>query len=307
MNMSAPTKMVLCWISLPSTQIVGRLSCFRAGAPYSHLDSVPDGNLAILRKKLNIRVHEFDEFEGPSSSVFEFCPRLREAFIHASTYGGDDPTNLHLPFSQLQRYSGSNSWDYYHQVTAAPSPFHLNDADPGVHRYPCAPGVVLQSPFLHSFLAKLITLQKLVVPDTKTAADIGLLLHSAPTVTNLCLYIPMVFASGLFTLLANPGQSNPEIPKIPALQAFAPCLVPQTHNGGAPVDQDQPVRMLEAQWRDGHLRSFTLYGLKFVTTSNTIERMNSLRAGGMQMVTWGKSSEFYRNVLGLVRPVRSLL
>ncbi|KAJ7314427.1 hypothetical protein DFH08DRAFT_646813, partial [Mycena albidolilacea] len=76
---------------------------------YYHLDSIR-GNLSQLRA-IDIRVRqEHSVPRGGSLTLFDSCPKLQEAFVNPGRYGGDRPLVVDLPFSQLRRYSGSNSW-----------------------------------------------------------------------------------------------------------------------------------------------------------------------------------------------------
>ncbi|KAJ6592315.1 hypothetical protein DFH09DRAFT_1025215 [Mycena vulgaris] len=66
------------------------------------------GNLPLLRQ-LHVQVHATDDQEFDPIDIFEFCPRLEEAFINEGPYG-DARIAAALPLSQLLRFSGSNPW-----------------------------------------------------------------------------------------------------------------------------------------------------------------------------------------------------
>ncbi|KAJ6581990.1 hypothetical protein B0H19DRAFT_521712 [Mycena capillaripes] len=286
---------------------------------YTLLDEIRD-NLPILRK-LDVSVDEY--LENPLD-LFESCPKLQEVFVNANIYGGSHPLIAELPFSQLRRYSAENSWtNHAHALRSASNlvdcVLHLRGSSPTSGNAIVLPqllrlsvsttGVLnrLETPALqelycsdhstqlHSFLKRLPKLQKLVVPETPSAPDIARLLHAAPTITNLCLFLPMGFASDLFSILENPSQ-NADTP-ISALHALSICLVPLDRTLGGPLDEDHLMRTVESQWRNGRLRSLKLYGMKFVPSATTLERMGALREQGMEIIHFERSYDLYLSVV----------
>ncbi|KAJ7918618.1 hypothetical protein B0H13DRAFT_1992236 [Mycena leptocephala] len=292
---------------------------------YSHLNSIR-GDLESLRK-LDITVQ--DEMDGPESDLsdlFESCPGLQEAFINAGRYGGDQPITAELPFSQLRRYSASNSWiNHVHALCSAsnlvdcvlrvidysipavvstitlPQLLRLSSSTarildcldtPALQELYCCD----QSSHLHSFLTRLPKLKKLFVGETPAAADIGSLLHAAPTITNLGLYLPMAFASDLFSILENPSQSPDHPPTIPALHSISIWLASLTASL-PPLDQEQLMRAVESQWRDGCLRSVKFYAMRFLPSMTTLERMELIRGQGMEIVHFRSSSSLYADIV----------
>ncbi|KAF7356231.1 F-box domain-containing protein [Mycena venus] len=275
---------------------------------YSHLGAIR-GNLPILRK-LDITCEEYDDDDLDDIDIphlFEVCPKLQEAFLNAGG-SGYAAVNAVLPYSQLLRYSANNSamnhFDVLHaatnlvdcvlrftevhhvptphgkpdRVATSAPPFHVNDNGPRSPGYPRAPGV------------RLPELQKLFVGKIQSAADIPILLHAAKTITDLCLHFPRDFASDLFSLLENPTRDPEQTAAIPALHSLSICLGPFSRRLGGPLDEDQLMRAVESQWQDGRLRSFQLYAIKFSPSAATLERMDTLRRQGMEIVLFELSN-----------------
>jgi hypothetical protein len=283
-------------------------------------------HLPILRR-LDITVHpELEEAVLDISDLFQSCPALQEAFINAG--GGEMPVSADLPYTQLLRYSASNPWtNHAHVLRSATNlvdcVLHLTGR---MHVSPGSPPILLpqlrrlsiskagvlhrletpalqelyccdHSSNLHSFLKRLPNLQRLFVGDTQSAADIGSLLHAAPTITSLMLYLPMAFASDLFSLLENPTPTSNSVstPVIPNVHTIAICLYP----GLGLVDQDQLMRAAEAQWQGGGLRSLHLYAMKFTPSAATLGRMEGLREEGMKIELYQNSKVLYETMVPL--------
>ncbi|KAF8217048.1 hypothetical protein K438DRAFT_409623 [Mycena galopus ATCC 62051] len=283
---------------------------------YDHLDGLR-GNFAALRA-LSIRVRQENctPLKGPLD-IFGACPRLQEAFVNAGCYGGDRPTAVELPFSQLQRYGGSNSWANHANALRSTSnlvdcvlqfigsiSFESTILLPHLLRLSVSRTDVLDfldtpalkelyccdhSSHLHAFLPRLPTLQKLFVANLPTTSDHTRLLDAAAIVTNMCLHLPAPFLSDLFSILENPSGAA----KIPVLHTLSLGLLPI----GQLPDEDQLMRSVESQWRDGRLRCLKLYGGKAVPSTNTLERMELLRKQGMEIVLFSGSSSFYADMI----------
>ncbi|KAJ7879191.1 hypothetical protein B0H14DRAFT_3858482 [Mycena olivaceomarginata] len=292
------------------------------------------GRLPILRK-LDIRVcSQFDEQDDDPevdiSYLFAACPALQEVFINDGCYGGCIPVIADLPCAQLLRYSASNHWPNHVRVLT--SAINLVDCvlrliDPVRVPAPGSPVVLLpqlrrlststaaaldyletpalqelyccdHSSRLHSYLKRLPTLQRLFVADTQSAADIGSLLHAAPTITNLFLYLPIPFAPDLFALLENPTPPADGQPAtLPALDTLSLCLISLDRTLGGLLDEDYLMRTVEAQFQRGSLRSLHLYATNFVPSATTLERMEALRAQGMQIVLYERSYSLYSEMV----------
>ncbi|KAJ7314379.1 hypothetical protein DFH08DRAFT_895321, partial [Mycena albidolilacea] len=281
------------------------------------------GRLQILRK-LDIWVcsqfdEQDDEPEVDFSDLFAACPALQEVFINGGRYVGDIPVTADLPWSQLLRYSASNHWPNHVRVLTSavnlvdcilrliqpergPAPGSPIVLLPQLRRLSTSTAAVLDyleapalqelyccdhSSSLHSYLRRVPDLGRLFVAGTQSAADIGPLLHAAPTITNLFLYVPMPFAPDLLALLEHPTSPTDNQPAmLPALDTLSLCftsLNPRSRNLGDPLDQDRLMRTVEARLQRDGLRSLRLHATKFVPSAATLERMEALRAQGMQI------------------------
>jgi hypothetical protein len=134
---------------------------------------------------------------------------------------------------------------------------HLSTLDyldtPALHELYCFD----HSSRLHSFLKRLPNLQQLFVGETPSVANIRSLFRAATTITHLLIYLPMAFASDLFSLLEN--SEYEERLTTPALHTISICLVPVKYS---PIDQDQLMRAVEAQWQGGSWRFFHVFAMK---------------------------------------------
>ncbi|KAJ7631368.1 hypothetical protein DFH06DRAFT_1224340 [Mycena polygramma] len=282
-----------------------------------------------LLSSLDISVQEFDDDLGSVFDVFQSCPRLEEVYFNAGCYGEDHAIVADLPFSQLRRYSASNSWANHALVLHSASnlvdcvlrvipPAHSMTgraiALPHLLRLSVSTNAFLdlldapvlqelyccdQSDHLYPFLARLPKLQKLVVvAETASALEVAHLLHAALTITTLCLYLPTVVSSDLFSILENPdSDQDGNAQRIPRLQVLSLCLVSTFNEMAARVDQDHLIRALESQRRNGCLRSLKLYGTTFRPSTITLERMELLRGHGIDIRLFERSDTIYRNMV----------
>ncbi|KAJ7631342.1 hypothetical protein DFH06DRAFT_702627 [Mycena polygramma] len=298
---------------------------------YARLDAIRDEVLTILRK-VDITVR--DHFSDDPEEVFdlfqpESCPRLEDVLFNAGSYGGDRPKPMEFPFSQLRRYSASNSWtNHVHVLHSASSlvdcVLRLNGAFPDpadtlvlphLLRLSVSTNALLRgldtpalqelygcdssgqhSSDLYSFLKRLPKLRKLFVAGVPSIPDISQLLQGAPLITELCLYLPMPFASDLFSILEDISQDD-RATTAPALRALSLSLGPLGDTLGEPLDEDLLMRAVESQWRDGTLRSFRLYAMKFRPSADTLKRMEVLRNMGMEIVYFEKSRSLYAEMV----------
>ncbi|KAJ7656532.1 hypothetical protein DFH06DRAFT_1091449 [Mycena polygramma] len=292
------------------------------------------GDLPLLRS-LSITVQELGD-PGSVLDVFQSCPQLQEVFFNPGRYGGSEHILADLPSSQLRRYSASNSWaNHVHILHSAsnlvdcvlraipsgmgnlagytivlPHLLRLSVSTntflpyldtPALQELYCCEADDRQSSglgSLHSFLRRLPKLRQLFVADIPSALDVSQLLQTAPTITNLCLYLPMTFASDLFSILENSSQDD-RTTSAPALCALSVCLGPLRNalDLGEPLDQDLMMRAIESQWRDGSLRTFRMYAMRFTPSVSTLERMEALRGQGMDIVHFQKSYILYANMI----------
>ncbi|KAJ7631359.1 hypothetical protein DFH06DRAFT_702903 [Mycena polygramma] len=292
------------------------------------LESIRD-ELPLLRS-LDIMVQDIDDDDlGSVLDVFQDCPRLEVVYFNAGRYGGEHAIAADLPFSQLRRYSASNSWSNHALVLHSASnlvdcvlrvipPDHsmtgrtivlphllrlsvstnafldLLDAPALQELYCCD-----QSDHLYPFLARLPKLHKLVVvAETASAPEVAHLLHAALTITTLCLYLPTVISSDLFSLLENPdSDQDGNAQRISRLQVLSLCLVSTFNEMAARVDEDHLMRAIESQHRNGCLRSLKLYGTTLRPSATTLERMDLLRGHGMDIRLFERSAAIYRSMV----------
>ncbi|KAJ7464475.1 hypothetical protein FB451DRAFT_1263612 [Mycena latifolia] len=300
-------------------------------ALYSRLASIR-GCLPLLRElHISAYPHILEDECGPID-IFEFCPRLQEAFINAGPYHKTSPT-APLPFSQLLRFSGSNplprhlgalrfasslvdciltctepmtvlpgsSLTLPHLLRLSVSQTKILDCleTPALQElYCCA-----QSSHLHSFLRRLRSrLQKLVVPNTPATTDIPVLLHVARTITTLGLSLPIDLTPELFSTFTLATPSDPAN-ALPTLTAISIRVIRDTSDvdyddDALPhLDQDLLMQMVEAQWQHGTWRSVKLYCPKFKPSPKTFERMELLRGQGMQIVIFTSGILLYDDLV----------
>ncbi|KAF7370224.1 F-box domain-containing protein [Mycena sanguinolenta] len=288
---------------------------------YSTLNIRDD--LPILHK-LDLTVSSiFSEHVLEVPALFQSCPALQEAFINSGRYGGDLPVTVNLPFEQLLRYSASNPWTYH--VRALHSAVNLVDCVlrlTGSQNVPTGSPVVLpylrrlststasvlgrldtpllrelyccdHSATLHAYLKRLPELQRLFVGETTSATDIGCLLHAAPTVTNLFLYLPLPLTSDLFSLLEDPTTESNKTAAVPALRSLSLSLGPLDRSLGNPIDEDRLMRIVESRCEKGHLRSLNFYATRFTPSPTTLERIEVLGNKGMQIELFKRSNYLY--------------
>jgi hypothetical protein len=83
---------------------------------------------------------------------------------------------------------------------------------------------------------------------------------------------------------------------LPALDTLSLCFIPlnpRSRNLGDPLDEDRLMRTVEAWLQRGGLHSLRLHATKFVPSAATLERMEALRAQGMQIVLYEHSDSLY--------------
>ncbi|KAK7024941.1 F-box domain-containing protein [Favolaschia claudopus] len=288
---------------------------------YSHLDTIR-GNLPILRS-LNIRVRQehYTPRRGPLT-IFEDCPELREAYVNAKGYDGDLPLPMELPPNRLLRYSASNSWANHAHVLRGMANLvdcvlHITDLPsipsdsviqlPRLRRLSLSTAEaleLLETPALEelycfdhpdhlpSLLSRLPRLQKLFVADIPSPSHLAPLLHVAPAISKLCLSIPIDFAPTLFSYLDNSPPDGTES-KPPALRELSLCLVPNDQ----PHDLDELLRSAETQWRSGFLHSFKLCTKDSLPSAVPMERLESLRDEGMEVVIFENATSLYADFI----------
>ncbi|KAJ7763664.1 hypothetical protein DFH07DRAFT_1059307 [Mycena maculata] len=280
---------------------------------YDHIS----GELPVLRE-LRITIHP--SWRGRQTGDFADCPRLHFVSINPSSLS--DPLQLvWLPFFQLLRFSGSNSWTkHLHSLRSAENLvdciLHCTDTTtiiPSSQSTVTLPSLLRLSvsttdglefldtpalqelycdkhaPHIYSFLKRVDKLQKLVAPwsSDRPAPDLARLLRAAPTITTLGLYVPIDLVADLFSILAPTAQNKDIIHgPLPALKAISLRVVADGFDVDAPppeLDQDVLMEALESQWHHGSWRSVKLYCPELEPSPRTLARMEVLCAEGMQV------------------------
>ncbi|KAJ7180977.1 hypothetical protein C8R46DRAFT_1345154 [Mycena filopes] len=305
---------------------------------YAFLDehSIRD-ELPILRElDITVQPEDSDGILGPIL-VFESCPNLQRAFVNAGPYGGDRPVSVDLPFPQLLFYSGSNPW--IHHVPALHSASNIVDCvlclinmEPLLAIIPPGSPIVklpqllrlsvstntvldfLEIPALQELysydrsrdarpaLTRLPNLRKLFLGNCHLGAHVAPLLRASPTITKLCMYIPVASVGDLFSALAPQARSGSTQLASPlhtiSLRVTRDGLDDDLDDLPTPhLDQDILLAALEAHWQCGGWRSVDLYCPQFTPTPVTLEWMCHLRSQGMDLQIFRRGSALLDHVI----------
>ncbi|KAK7024911.1 F-box domain-containing protein [Favolaschia claudopus] len=285
----------------------------------------------LALRKLDITVYGQDEdAEVDIGNVFAFCPRLEEVFVNIGS--SDNTPVVFIPnTSSLRRYGAKNPWGHHVDVLRLASdlvdcvlhvtetfdlfpttgdkislprlcrlavsdvqPLHVLDT-PALQELYCSE----HTADLHGRLRELHKLRKLFVGEPRIPVDLQSFMHSVPSLTALCMYLPMNYASTLFELLdSSPSCTNPKMPGLPTLHTLGLCFGPENNATlGQPIDQDKLMRAVEARWHGGQLRSFQIYAMRFAPSESTLKRMEVLRQEGMEFVLENDSMELYERMV----------
>ncbi|KAJ7876176.1 hypothetical protein B0H14DRAFT_3859321 [Mycena olivaceomarginata] len=261
---------------------------------YYHLDSIR-GNLSLLRA-IDIRaaggLHKSGALRrGPP-------PRCRPALLpitpiqRKQLLGEPTPMSCALPHPIWSTASCTSS--------APPAPSESPILLPHLRRLSVSSTDLLElldTPALeelysyHSvdypafFGACVPQLRKLFVAEIPSADHLERILRATPpTVAELCLYLPVQFASHLSAILgvgSRPPKRDEDGHGVPAstlaLRALSLCFVPDSDRSSAPapVDQDALMGFVESQL--GSLRSLKLYGGGVPLLLPLMERLRVVR------------------------------
>ncbi|KAK7024951.1 F-box domain-containing protein [Favolaschia claudopus] len=267
-------------------------------------------------------------------NVFDSCPRLEEVFFNMESKD-NTPVDFYVDTTILRRYGAKNSWERHIDVLSNANnlvdcvlrftfPFrpvltetkiqlphlsrlaviHNKALDfleaPALQELYCCDHL----PELYDQLRQFPSLQKLFVgaPPHSVTVDLDSFMHSVPTVTSLCVYLPMNSAPAMFKVLRTSSttiQQNQDSTSdgLPFLRTLALCIGPQSSTDiGGPLNQDELMHAIETQWRRG-LRSLHIYVAKFVPSENTLERMETLRQQGMHLVLEKHALQVYQRMV----------
>ncbi|KAJ7656499.1 hypothetical protein DFH06DRAFT_472528 [Mycena polygramma] len=246
------------------------------------------GNLPLLRK-LQVVFHRGDEeFEG-SLDIFEFAPNLREASLNLDHQWGV-PVNQTLPFSQLLRYAGQNTWDNHLNILRLASSLVecLLDVDdismppttlvtlPHLRRlsmsrsnlldcldtpqleelYCCSASDHLSSLFKRR---RPYRLQKLVLLFPASVTDVSGVLRCVPTITDISVSVrrsSIDDMSGVLTLRNEPTDIGLALSSLTLI--CGERLQLSNFLSVSSDSEDALVDMVTSRWRGGQLRSITV-------------------------------------------------
>ncbi|KAF7365084.1 F-box domain-containing protein [Mycena venus] len=268
---------------------------------------IPD-RLPLLRE-LTIEL-EFDD-DGPDVSLdmFSDAPQLQQVVANKKNWFY--PIAMVLPWSQMLRYGGSNTWDgHLHSLHNATNLVDCSLEISGSSFLPSTPIVLphlLRLSLSHAeFLGSLATpallelycdyapavlpflnrqtckLRKLVMWECSTPADdadLTRIVDLVPTITNLAFpfRLPVSFARDFCSRLDM----------APALECFSSSLdIPNDYPSGEDyaVFQDQFMQAIESRWQNGRLKSFKVAGRTFAP--GILDRVKLLQSQGMEIVTF---------------------
>jgi hypothetical protein len=279
-----------------------RISVSGPGELYFKLAAFIQDQLALLRK-LTIEM-EYDEV--PPLDIFADAPLLQEVTVNKTSWFVD--ADLVLPWSQLLRYFGSNTWDGH--LRALQGATNLVDCSleiQGTSALPLTPILLphllrlslsqpaflecLETPALlelycqynaaiHPFLRRQsCKLQKLAIgvrqalfsPAAGAQVDSAGLAHiidAVPTITNLALSLPL-------SLEFARALSSPTV--APALEHFS-TILPRD----APDVQNHFMQAIEARWQAGRLKSVKVLCLAYAP--HILDRLEVLQSEGLEIV-----------------------
>ncbi|KAJ7117467.1 hypothetical protein C8R44DRAFT_790783 [Mycena epipterygia] len=290
-----------------------RVSLYGQYTLYDELQRIRD-RLPLLQE-LHIMMRAFPNY---SLDIFESAPNLRHAFINMGYF--TSPITVRLPFSQLLRYGGSNTWQGH--LDALPSACNLVDCSLEICSTPTAPPAsrillpqlrhlaltsskfldCLETPLLEelhcsgppshliSFLHRLRSpLRKLFVHECNSilcpAFDIAPVLHAAPAVSDIGIHSRGSTAA-LISVLTIRHESTDVL--APALQSITLDIKSDyTVDVGLRLVETSPTShmmdMLESRWRAGNLRSVHIRCSAQFFASKSRQRIERLQAQGLNI------------------------
>ncbi|KAJ6481230.1 hypothetical protein C8R47DRAFT_593314 [Mycena vitilis] len=265
------------------------------------------GNLPLLRK-LQVVFHRGDgEFEG-SVDIFEFAPNLQEASLNLDHPWGVPSVNQTLPFSQLLRYVGRNTWDNHLNILRLASNLVECVLDVDVMSMP--PSTLVTLPHLRRLsmsrsnlldcldtpqleelyccsasdhLSSLFQrrrpyrLQKLVLLFPASVTDVSGVLRCVPTITDLSVSVrpsSIDDMSAVLTLRNEPADIGLVLSSLTLICGERL----QLSNFLSVSSENALADMVTSRWRGGQLRSITVPDDNFSLEME--ERLEPLRREG---------------------------
>ncbi|KAK7024915.1 hypothetical protein R3P38DRAFT_1054100 [Favolaschia claudopus] len=297
--------------------------------PASMYHSLEDqGSQFPLLRKLKIVVGVRDGLADEIGDLFAHCPKLDEVSMNLQEHEYEiaaclDTTNLRRYFAHnsLQNHanilcSANNVVDCLIQLTWGTDIFVTKIRLPNLCRLAIEDAELLDvldvpalqelycshhTPQLHARLQNLRGLQKLYVgkPQSHIIVDFSSFLNVTQAIPCLCAYIPLACASALFEFLKSSTTfqaSHHGAPSSPALRSLVLFLGPFDYDG-IPIDEDQLLCAIEAQWHHRRLHAFHMYAAKFIPTSAILGRIDALRGEGMDVQLERDSEHLYAKVV----------
>ncbi|KAJ7864031.1 hypothetical protein B0H13DRAFT_1088406 [Mycena leptocephala] len=300
-----------------------RISVSGPGELYFKLATFIQDQLALLRK-LTIEM-EYDEV--PPLDIFANTPSLQEVTVNKLLWPYD--ADLVLPWSQLLRYFGSNTWDGH--LRALQGATNLVDCSleiQGTSALPLRPILLphllrlslsqpeflecLETPALlelycdynaaiHPFLRRQsCKLQKLAIgaraelfsPAAGAQVDSAGLAHiidAVPTITNLAFSHPLPIEFAR-------ALSSPTV--APALEYFSTVLPLDS-----PDVQNHFMQVIESRWQAGRLKSVKVYCTDYAP--RILDRMEVLQSEGLEFVDFNWYSLFKQDAVPWEFQIRS--
>jgi hypothetical protein len=275
-----------------------RWEIFSMSAPevlFDRLQACVQDQLARLRELTIEMEYDGDDLgdDVPSLDVFSDAPLLQRVVVNKSLW--NYPLTMVLPWSQILRYSGTNTWDGHLVALRAatnlvhcsleicqessvpqipiflPHLLRLSLSNPAFLKCLDTPALVELCcdyappvlPFLHRQRCKL---QSLIMWESSTPADptdLTYIIDAIPTVATLGLVFPLP-AAFFFDLHSRPSMA-------PALECISTIL------DDSPAVQNQFVQAMESR---GRLKSVEVQSPVFAP--GILERMQLLRSRGME-------------------------
>ncbi|KAJ7312370.1 hypothetical protein DFH08DRAFT_943576 [Mycena albidolilacea] len=301
----------------PEDKHVLQIVCAHAGRWETVSFTGPDTLLERLRcsvrdqlthlRRLTLEIAYPDDDEDLPLDIFLDAPMLHTVSINRQTWSC--PLAMVLPWTQLARYGGSNTWGgHLHALCGASNLIDCSLEIQGRSILTQAPIVLprllrlslsdtrflgcLETPALQelycrcdaapviSFLrSQACELQKLVLwwpfSERGHPTNMTSIVEAAPTITSLgvLFYPPLEF---MRDFCSRPGMA----PALEHLSSFPGNNFP----GSSEEAQEQFMQAVETRRHGGRLKSVKVLGPKLLP--NILGRMELLRAQGMKLATW---------------------
>ncbi|KAJ7918621.1 hypothetical protein B0H13DRAFT_2269015 [Mycena leptocephala] len=254
--------------------------------------------LRLLRELTIEIMHDQVNSEAPSLNMFKDAPLLQRVIVNKQLWLY--PVTMVLPWSQILRYGGTNTWDgHLHSLGVAtnlvdcsleicdessvpqilillPHLLRLSLSDPAFLECLDTPALVELYcnyappvlPFLHRQQCKLRTLVMWKSSLRVDPTELTRIVDAIPTVATLGILFPLP-AAFVHDFHSRPDGIAPALEHIHTVLARKP-----------PDVQDHFLEVIEARRQSGRLKSVKVHSPEFAP--NILERMELLRAQGME-------------------------